>query len=63
MLADMLTEQKAWIVKYHEHDSLLENQIEDTLTDEERKAAWEEYEQEKKMGYRVRARKSKNFCP
>ena len=48
LLAELLTNQKEWIIGYHEHDSLLENKIEQELSEEERKAAWEEYEQEKK---------------
>jgi len=48
MLAELLTTLKDWIVQYHEHDSLLENKLEEELTEDERKAAWEEYEQEKK---------------
>lgn len=48
LLAELLTEQKDWIVQYHKHDSLLENILEEELTEEERKVAWEEYEQEKK---------------
>jgi len=52
MLAELLTKLKDWIIQYHEHDSLLENKIEEELPEEERKAAWEEYEQEKK-GLRV----------
>ena len=52
MLADLISEQKDWIVTFHEHDSLLENLIEEELSEEERKAAWEEYENEKKMGTR-----------
>ena len=34
-------------MSYHEHDSLLENKIDEGLTEEERKAAWEEYNMEK----------------
>lgn len=48
MLAELLKRQKDWIVNYHEHDSLLENQTSEELTEEERKAAWEDYENEKK---------------
>lgn len=48
MLAEMLQGQKHWIVAYHEHDSLLEDQQEEKLSEEERKAAWEEFENEKK---------------
>ena len=48
MLAELLVKFKDWIVQYHEHDSLLENKLGEELTEEERKAAWEEYEQEKK---------------
>ncbi len=43
-----MSNQKKWIVGYHEHDSLLETRPEEDLTEEERKAAWEDYEQEKK---------------
>ncbi|XP_013386812.1 transcriptional regulator ATRX [Lingula anatina] len=48
VLAELLTSHKDWIVQILEHDSLLENKIDQTLTEEERKAAWEEYENEKK---------------
>ena len=51
MLAELLIKQKEWIVQYHEHDSLLENRPEEELTEDERKAAWEEFEQDK-MGVR-----------
>ncbi|XP_076117103.1 transcriptional regulator ATRX-like isoform X2 [Mytilus galloprovincialis] len=48
LLAELLTNKKDWIVGYHEHDSLLENKIDQELSEEERKAAWEEFENEKK---------------
>ncbi|GFS20517.1 alpha thalassemia/mental retardation syndrome X-linked homolog [Elysia marginata] len=48
LLAEILTNHKHCVLSFHEHDSLLENQIEQTLTEEEKKAAWEEYENEKK---------------
>ncbi|XP_046968299.1 transcriptional regulator ATRX homolog isoform X3 [Vanessa cardui] len=47
LFAEMLKEHEAQIYKYHEHDSLLENKEEETLTEEERKAAWEDFENEK----------------
>ena len=48
LLAELLASHRKWIVNYHEHDSLLENKISEDLTEEERKAAWEEFENEKK---------------
>ncbi|GBP37933.1 Transcriptional regulator ATRX homolog [Eumeta japonica] len=47
LFAEMLKEHERQIYKYHEHDSLLENKEEETLTEEERKAAWEDFENEK----------------
>ncbi|XP_068631359.1 transcriptional regulator ATRX homolog isoform X2 [Battus philenor] len=47
LFAEMLREHDAQIYKYHEHDSLLENKEEETLSEEERKAAWEDFENEK----------------
>ncbi|XP_023237779.1 uncharacterized protein LOC111636707 isoform X3 [Centruroides sculpturatus] len=43
----MLIKNRDWIVNYHEHDSLLQNISEEGLTEEERQAAWVEYEAEK----------------
>lgn len=34
-------------MSYHEHDSLLENKIDEGLSEEDRKAAWDEYNLEK----------------
>jgi len=42
-LADLLNSHGSLIKKVMEHDSLLENKVEE----EERKAAWEEFQQEK----------------
>ncbi|KAL0829318.1 hypothetical protein ABMA28_004116 [Loxostege sticticalis] len=47
LFAEMLREHETQIYKYHEHDSLLENKEEETLSEEERKAAWEDFENEK----------------
>ncbi|XP_063705837.1 transcriptional regulator ATRX homolog [Culicoides brevitarsis] len=47
LFADILSEYPNLIYRYHEHDSLLENKEEETLDEEERKAAWEEYNSEK----------------
>ena len=48
LLAELVDKHKDLIWKINNHDSLLENQIDENLTEEERKSAWEEYEQEKK---------------
>lgn len=40
---------KEQIVGYHEHDSLLDHKEEEALSEEDRKAAWAEYEAEKKV--------------
>ncbi|MEQ2290584.1 hypothetical protein AMECASPLE_004590 [Ameca splendens] len=48
ILAEMLQNNKDQIVCYHEHDSLLDHKEEEALSEEDRKAAWAEYEAEKK---------------
>ncbi|XP_034037163.1 transcriptional regulator ATRX [Thalassophryne amazonica] len=53
-LAEMLQNNKDQIVCYHEHDSLLDHKEEEALSEEDRKAAWAEYEAEKK-GLSVRS--------
>lgn len=49
ILAELLSSSvfNKWIVQYHEHDSLLENHPDENLSEEERRAAWDEYEREK----------------
>nr|XP_015206553.1 PREDICTED: transcriptional regulator ATRX [Lepisosteus oculatus] len=47
-LAELLHSFKEQIVGYHEHDSLLDHKEEEALSEEDRKAAWAEYEAEKK---------------
>ncbi|XP_072520399.1 transcriptional regulator ATRX isoform X2 [Salminus brasiliensis] len=48
VLAELLHSLKDQIVGYHEHDSLLDHKEEEALSEEDRKAAWAEYEAEKK---------------
>ncbi|XP_014256207.1 transcriptional regulator ATRX-like isoform X2 [Cimex lectularius] len=47
LMAELLQNHKDIILSYHQHDSLLENKEDQELTEEERKAAWDEYENEK----------------
>ncbi|KAI5742804.1 hypothetical protein M8J77_011475 [Diaphorina citri] len=47
LMAEMIKEMDSKIVAFHEHDSLLENIEDEELNEEERKAAWEEFESEK----------------
>lgn len=49
ILAELLQNNKDQIVCYHEHDSLLDHKEEEELSEEDRKAAWAEYEAEKKV--------------
>ena len=47
-MAEIILKHKNLIWKIHDHDSLLENQVDEHLTEEQRKEAWEEFENEKK---------------
>lgn len=47
LFAKILVSNKDIIVGYHEHDSLLENKEAEELTEEERRAAWEDFEKER----------------
>lgn len=49
LLGEMLQKYDRILYKYHEHQSLLENKESEGLNEEERKAAWEEFENEKVM--------------
>jgi len=49
LLAELLQKQKDSVYKYHEHQTLLENKEDEELDEAERKAAWEEFENEKTM--------------
>jgi len=48
LLGELLQKHEKLIYKYHEHQTLLENKEDEELNEEERKAAWEEFENEKK---------------
>merc|ERR1719211_849820 len=48
LLAELMDRNKTVVWGINNHDSLLENQVDQNLTEEERQSAWEEYEQEKK---------------
>lgn len=46
ILAELLQSCKDQIVRYHEHESLLDHKEEEELSEADRKAAWDEYEAE-----------------
>lgn len=50
LLADLLSEHPELVSAYHNHDSLLENRIDEGLSESERQDAWREYEAEKQFG-------------
>ena len=55
LLAELVEKHKDLVWNIHNHDSLLENKVDENLTEEERKKAWEEFEQEKKGFIQQRA--------
>uniref|UniRef100_A0A671WUT1 DNA helicase n=1 Tax=Sparus aurata TaxID=8175 RepID=A0A671WUT1_SPAAU len=59
-LAEMLQNNKDQIACYHEHDSLLDHKEEEALSEEDRKAAWAEYEAEKKVSKEKKS--ARNAC-
>lgn len=54
ILASLLRNFKSLVYKYHEHDSLLENNSAEDLNEQEKADAWEAYEKDVSM-------KSKSF--
>ncbi|XP_070134903.1 transcriptional regulator ATRX homolog isoform X5 [Drosophila bipectinata] len=50
VLADLLR-QTDLVYKYHEHDSLLENKVEQELSEQEKADAWDTYEKELQINY------------
>lgn len=50
LLADLLSEKPSLVASYHDHDSLLENRLDEGLSEAERAEAWREYEEEKRVG-------------
>lgn len=48
LLAHLLMSFPNWAYKYHEHDSLLEQNSDEDLSEEEKAAAWSAYENEVK---------------
>jgi len=49
ILKELLLKNQKWICKYHEHDSLLENNEAERLSEEERTKAWKDYEESTKV--------------
>jgi hypothetical protein len=49
LLLDLLYEHNQWIHSYHSHDSLLENKLDEGLSEDERRRALEEYENLKRL--------------
>ncbi|XP_061581077.1 transcriptional regulator ATRX isoform X2 [Cololabis saira] len=62
VLAELLQNNKNQIFCYHEHDSLLDHKEEEALSEEDRKAAWAEYEAEKK-GLSMRTNFQSPYAP
>lgn len=44
ILAHLLKNFPHQVYKYHEHDSLLENKLEQELSEQDKKEAWDNYE-------------------
>ncbi|KAK7172885.1 hypothetical protein R3I93_002874 [Phoxinus phoxinus] len=53
VLVQLLQSCEQLIVSYHEHNSLLDHREEEELSEEERRAAWDEYRAEKKAAVQI----------
>jgi len=49
LLAELYQKHKVLVEEYFEHDSLLEDRPDENLTEEEQRAAWDEFENEKEL--------------
>lgn len=53
LLGDVMLDKAEWFVSYHEHDSLLQHMEEESLTEEEKETAWNEYKAEREGRRRI----------
>lgn len=49
ILASLLLNYPSLVYKYHEHDSLLENKVEQELSEQEKQDAWAAYERDQQL--------------
>lgn len=63
IFAEILAVNKDIIIGYHEHDSLLENIEEEELSEEERRAAWEDFEKERVIPVPTKILHTGNIIP
>jgi transcriptional regulator ATRX len=49
LLKELIYHCGRWLLRFHEHETLLENRLDEELSAEERQAAWNEYEAEKQF--------------
>lgn len=54
ILARLLRTFPELVYKYHEHDSLLENKVEQELSEQEKNEAWTAYERDLQMNSEIR---------
>ncbi|XP_050319322.1 transcriptional regulator ATRX-like [Bactrocera neohumeralis] len=54
ILASLLLNYPSLVYKYHEHDSLLENKVEQELSEQEKQDAWAAYERDQQLSTETR---------